>query len=86
LLQTIVGVVDHGLLARDAVDAPRVHFEDGVVYVEPGIDVQQLGTERAVVEFGSRNLFFGGVQAVQRRGPLLTGAGDPRRGGVAVSA
>jgi gamma-glutamyltranspeptidase/glutathione hydrolase len=86
LLQTIVGVVDHGLLARDAVDAPRVHFEDGVVYAEPGIDVQQLGTERAVVEFGSRNLFFGGVQAVQRRGALLTGAGDPRRGGVAVSA
>jgi gamma-glutamyltranspeptidase/glutathione hydrolase len=86
LLQTIVGVVDHGLLAREAVDAPRVHFEDGVVYAEPGIDVPQLGTDRAVVEFGSRNLFFGGVQAVQRRGARLTGAGDPRRGGVAVSA
>ncbi|HWX96691.1 MAG TPA: gamma-glutamyltransferase [Solirubrobacteraceae bacterium] len=86
LLQTIVGVVDRGLLAREAVDAPRVHFEDGVVYAEPGIDVDGLGGGRAVVEFGSRNLFFGGVQAVQRRGALLTGAGDPRRGGVAVSA
>ena len=85
LLQTIVGVVDHGLIAREAVDAPRVHFEDGLVYAEPGIDVQQLGTDAAVVAFGSRNLFFGGVQAVQRRGPLLAGAGDPRRGGVAVS-
>jgi gamma-glutamyltranspeptidase/glutathione hydrolase len=86
LLQTIVGVVDRGLLAREAVDAPRVHFEDGIIYAEPGIDVEQLGGDRRVVAFGSRNLFFGGVQAVQRRGALLTGAGDPRRGGVAVSA
>jgi gamma-glutamyltranspeptidase/glutathione hydrolase len=86
LLQTIVGVVDHGLLARDAVDAPRAHFEDGIVFAEPGIDLEELGADRRVVRFGSPNLFFGGVQAVQRRGALLTGAGDPRRGGVAVSA
>jgi gamma-glutamyltranspeptidase/glutathione hydrolase len=85
LLQTIVGVVDHGLPVREAVDAPRVHFEDAVVYAEPGIDVEQLGEDRNVVAFSSRNLFFGGVQAVQRRGALLSGAGDPRRGGVAVS-
>jgi gamma-glutamyltranspeptidase/glutathione hydrolase len=86
LLQTIVGVVDHGMLAREAVEAPRVHFEGGIVYAEPGIEVEQLGTDRQVVSFGARNLFFGGVQAVQLRGERLTGAGDPRRGGVAVSA
>jgi gamma-glutamyltranspeptidase/glutathione hydrolase len=86
LLQTIVGVVDQGLGVREAVDAPRVHFEDGIVYAEPGIDVERLGGDRSVVAFSSRNLFFGGVQAVQRRGALLGGAGDPRRGGVAVSA
>ena len=38
-----------------------------------------------MVRFGALNLFFGGVQAVQRR-ERLTGAGDPRRGGVAVNA
>jgi gamma-glutamyltranspeptidase len=38
------------------------------------------------VRFGERNLFYGGVQAVQRQGRSLSGAGDPRRGGVAVSA
>jgi gamma-glutamyltranspeptidase/glutathione hydrolase len=86
LLQTIVGAVDHGLTARQAVDAPRIHFEDGIVYAEPGIDPELLGPDRDVVVFGARNLFFGGVQAVQRRGALLNGAGDPRRGGVAVSA
>jgi gamma-glutamyltranspeptidase/glutathione hydrolase len=89
ILQTIVGVVDHGLDARAAVDAPRVHFEDGIVYHEPGIDMtalHALDPEREVVRFHALNLFFGGVQAVHSRGGVLAGAGDPRRGGVAVSA
>ncbi|HYM44837.1 MAG TPA: gamma-glutamyltransferase, partial [Solirubrobacteraceae bacterium] len=88
ILQTIVGVVDHGLGAREAVQAPRVHFEDGVIYHEPGIDAQplrELDPEQEVVRFHSLNLFFGGVQAVLSSGGRLTGAGDPRRGGVAVS-
>jgi gamma-glutamyltranspeptidase/glutathione hydrolase len=86
LLQTIVGVVDHRMSAREAVDAPRVHFEGGVLYVEPGIDVGELAaTDLRIVAFEALNLFFGGVQAVQRRGEVQSGAGDPRRGGVAVS-
>jgi gamma-glutamyltranspeptidase/glutathione hydrolase len=85
LLQTIVAVVDHGLAVREAVDAPRVHFEDGVLFAEPGIDLQGLDPDMRVVRFGERNLFFGGVQAAQRNGSGSTGAGDPRRGGVAVS-
>jgi gamma-glutamyltranspeptidase/glutathione hydrolase len=89
LLQTIVGVVDHGLGARDAVDAPRAHFENGIIYHEPGIDMlaaRELGPEREVVRFHALNLFFGGVQAVHSSSGVLTGAGDPRRGGVAVNA
>lgn len=95
LLQTIVGVVDRGLRAPEAVDAPRAHFEDGIVYHEPGIEpsVERgiergaiAGEEREVVRFHAPNLFFGGVQAVQRHGEELIGAGDPRRGGVAVVA
>ena len=87
LLQTIVGVVDHGMTARQAVDAPRVHFEDGTLFAEPGIDLATVVEEGLrVVPFGALNLFFGGVQAVHRRAGRLTGAGDPRRGGVSVSA
>ncbi len=87
LLQTIVGVVDHGLGVSEAVDAPRVHFENGVVYAEPGIDTGALvAAGQEVVAFRALNLFFGGVQAVQRQGGGLVGAGDPRRGGVAAAA
>jgi gamma-glutamyltranspeptidase / glutathione hydrolase len=84
LLQTIVGVVDHGFSARAAVQAPRVHLEDGTLYAEPGIDLERLAGP--IVEFGDLNLFFGGVQAVIRRDGSIEGAGDPRRGGVAVRA
>jgi gamma-glutamyltranspeptidase / glutathione hydrolase len=85
LLQTIVGVVDHGLSVRAAVDAPRLHFEGGVLYAEPGIELQELpGEDVEVVRFGALNLFFGGVQAVQRSADGLHGAGDPRRGGVSI--
>ena len=61
LLQTIVGVVDHGMDVSEAVAAPRAHFEDGVVFAEPGIDLEQLTGEARIVSFGALNLFFGGV-------------------------
>src|SRR3712207_5088284 len=42
ILQVILGVIDHGLDVREAVEAPRVHWEDGIVYAEPGIDEERL--------------------------------------------
>jgi gamma-glutamyltranspeptidase/glutathione hydrolase len=88
ILQTIVGVVDHGQTAAAAVEAPRVHFEDGVVYCEPGVDADALrAAGHEVAPFRARNLFFGGVQAVERSADgVLTGGGDPRRGGAVAGA
>jgi gamma-glutamyltranspeptidase / glutathione hydrolase len=89
LLQVIVNAVDRGMDAAGAVGAPRLHFEDGVVYAEPGIDVAALqDAGRTVAAFRAPNLFFGGCQAVERDPATgaLSGAGDPRRGGAAVVA
>jgi gamma-glutamyltranspeptidase/glutathione hydrolase len=86
ILQTVIRVVDDGMVAGDAVQAPRLHFEDGVVYAEPGIDTAPLERAgRAIGRFRELNLFFGGVQAAARdsRG-RFSGGGDPRRGGAAV--
>jgi gamma-glutamyltranspeptidase/glutathione hydrolase len=87
ILQTIIRVVDDGLRAGDAVIAPRVHYEDGVVYAEPGVDTSTLeASRRPIARFRDLNLFFGGVQAVERdREGRFWGAGDPRRGGAAVT-
>ena len=89
ILQTIIGVVDHGLRAEQAVRAPRVHFEAGLLYAEPGVPADELHAEaHQLVSFRAPNLFFGGVQAVERdpASGALSGAGDPRRGGAAVVA
>jgi gamma-glutamyltranspeptidase / glutathione hydrolase len=89
ILQTIVGVIDRGLSIRDAVNAPRLHFEQGIVFTEPGLDNHLLRTAgRTVQPFRRPNVFFGGVQAVERNPATgtLTGAGDPRRGGAVVAA
>jgi len=86
LLQTIIAVVDHGLSVTEAVQAPRAHFEGGTVFAEPGIDLAGLDDHASAVQFGARNLFFGGVQAALCRDGELSGAGDPRRGGAALSA
>jgi gamma-glutamyltranspeptidase/glutathione hydrolase len=89
ILQVILGVIDRGLDLRDAVEAPRVHWEDGTVYAEPGADADALAAEGwELARFGELNVFFGGAQAV-RRDPAtgeVVGAGDPRRGGAVVMA
>ena len=86
ILQTIIRSVDDGLPAQEAIDAPRVHFEDGVVYTEPGIDTTALERAgRALKPFRERNLFFGGAQAAARDPDgSFSGGGDPRRGGAAI--
>jgi gamma-glutamyltranspeptidase/glutathione hydrolase len=90
ILQTVVRLVVDGMSAADAVRAPRVHFEDGVVQAEPGIDETALERleERGVqiARWRRPNLFFGGVQAVARdpASDTLEGGGDPRRGGAVV--
>lgn len=89
LLQTIVGLVDHGRDPVAAVEAPRLHVEDGTVYAEPGVELPASVVDGGpLVRFRERNLFFGGVQVVARD-PLsgaLSAAGDPRRGGAVVVA
>jgi gamma-glutamyltranspeptidase/glutathione hydrolase len=90
ILQTIINVVDRRRGAQEAVEAARLHYENGVVEAEPGItpqaldDLEQDGWQ--VVRWQEKNLYFGGVQAAARNpeSGALSGGGDPRRGGVAV--
>ncbi|HEY1566024.1 MAG TPA: gamma-glutamyltransferase [Solirubrobacteraceae bacterium] len=86
VLQTIIRSIDEGLEAQAAVEAPRVHFEDDMVYTEPGIDVGALeAAGRSVSPFRDLNLFFGGAQAAALDGDgRFSGGGDPRRGGAAI--
>jgi gamma-glutamyltranspeptidase/glutathione hydrolase len=92
ILQVILRLAADGLPAHDAVEAGRLHFEEGVLQAEPGVDERAIGRlERrgvTVARWRRRNLFFGGVQAVTRdpRTGELRGGGDPRRGGAVALA
>jgi gamma-glutamyltranspeptidase/glutathione hydrolase len=91
VLQTVLNVIDHGMAAQEAVEAPRIHYENSVVEAEPGVDPEALDAlERdgwKVNRWREKNLYFGGAQAVARDRATgeLSGGGDPRRGGAAVT-
>ena len=74
---------------EEAITAPRVHLDEGHLHCEGGADpaqldrLERLGYE--LVRWRRRNLYFGGVSAVEvAEDGSLAAAGDPRRGGHGV--
>jgi gamma-glutamyltranspeptidase/glutathione hydrolase len=86
ILQVVANVAGRGLGVKAAVDAPRMHVENGVAHCEDAAVADELeAAGYPVVRWRAQNLFFGGVSAVEiRQDGSLAGAGDPRRGGAAV--
>ncbi|MBA2460466.1 MAG: gamma-glutamyltransferase, partial [Actinobacteria bacterium] len=70
-----------GTPLQESIDAPRIHVDGEILHLEGGnADEPVPGWE--VVRWANRNLFFGGVSAVELRGDgMFAAAGDPRRGG-----
>src|SRR4051794_29520663 len=87
VLQTVLNVIDRGMAAQEAVEAPRIHYENRIVEAEPGVDPEALDAlERdgwTVHRWREKNLYFGGSQAVARdpETGALSGGGGPRPGG-----
>ena len=86
MLQVIFNLLDFGMGVDEAVNAPRIHLEQGVLSIEGGFDTGVIealsGSCRQQDVWDSINLFFGGVHTVLNDGNRFYGAGDPRRGGV----
>jgi gamma-glutamyltranspeptidase/glutathione hydrolase len=89
ILQVVEAVVGQGLPVAEAISRPRLHVDGETAHIEGGWadDVapalQEAGFD--VRRWADRNLFFGGVSAVERRADgVLGAAGDPRRGGHGV--
>jgi gamma-glutamyltranspeptidase/glutathione hydrolase len=91
IMQVIVNVVGHGLGVEEAVARPRVHVEEPALHCEGGPDVDGAALDELetrgyeVTRWRKRNLFFGGVSAVEvAEDGTLAAAGDPRRGGAGI--
>jgi gamma-glutamyltranspeptidase / glutathione hydrolase len=83
VMQIVVNVLGHGQDVANAIAAPRVHLEGDVLHLEPPLDPGNVPYELA--RWNERNLFFGGVSAVEQLADgTLGAAGDPRRGGAGV--
>jgi gamma-glutamyltranspeptidase/glutathione hydrolase len=86
ILQVLSSVLDLGMELGEAVRAPRVHLDDGVLQCELGLPPQELDElERQgypVNRWDRRSIYFGGVHsvAVDPTGAMIP-AGDDRRGG-----
>ncbi len=89
ITQVISNFIDFRLHLAEAVDAPRLHFEDQVLQLEGGISpavADQLEAAGYTVNrWPDRNMFFGGAHAVARDEGRWVAAGDRRRGGSIVT-
>ena len=89
ILQVILNHLEFGLSVEESVSAPRIHYEGGLLSVEPGFDEADIGGLSLgfpdIERWDDKNLFFGGVHSVlyDPRRQDFHGAGDLRRGGVA---
>ncbi len=86
IMQVLSNLLDFRMSLHEAVNAPRVHIEHGVLQCEAGYDeeaVNQLeGMGYAINRWQSRSIYFGGAHSVSRTiDSRLHGAGDNRRGG-----
>ncbi len=86
ILQVLSNLLDYDMTLPDAVNAPRVHVQNGILQCEAGYsaiavdELAQLGY--LVNRWDKRSLYFGGAHsaALTTDGQLVA-AGDSRRGG-----
>ncbi len=79
--------IDCGLDIQQAVDAPRLYYEDGKLRYEASLDPQIVAQLEALGHpMAERPDPFGGAQAIEfdRINGVLIGASDPRKDGLAL--
>jgi len=84
IVGTIINNLEYGMDLDVSINAPRIHFEKDVVYMEPSVNEfvkTELQKHYKLQYFDDLNVFFGGVQAVNGK---LEGGCDSRRGAAVI--
>ncbi len=91
IIQTINNALDYQMELSKAVNAPRIHLEDGVVQLEAGFlpqaadELERLGYR--VNRWDKRSIYFGGAHSVcWTSAGQMAATGDNRRGGATAIA
>jgi gamma-glutamyltranspeptidase/glutathione hydrolase len=84
ILQVISNIIDFKMPVDEAVNSPRVHWENNLFNLEPGFSKEAIKSQFSntqLVLWNKKNMFFGGVHTVMESAGLIEGAGDQRRSG-----
>ena len=95
ILQVLINLLDYQMPCEEAVAAPRIHYEAGVLSLEGGFDLERINPVLDTYEdhqlFDELHMFFGGAHttvATTKTDPTkidyFSGIGDPRRSGVCI--
>jgi gamma-glutamyltranspeptidase/glutathione hydrolase len=88
ILQLLVHIFQRKMSVQEAVMAPRVHAESGMVHIESGLNRKTVEELKAYFPnhrcWDRKSLFFGGTHVSEKRGKTFYAVGDPRRGGVSI--
>ncbi len=88
IVQVLSNVLDFGLPLADAVNFPRLHFEENVLHLEGGTAPEIVAALKAqgytVNVWRGKNMYFGGVHSVGVLNGEPLAVGDARRGGAAL--
>jgi len=90
VLQVLMNLLEFNMSPSEAVQSPRIHFEEDQLQIEAGYSVETMDAMSAEFEscklWQGQNLFFGGAHTVRvnLEQAIFEGAGDPRRAGLSI--
>ena len=88
IFQVLLNLIDFEMSLNESIKAPRIHIEEKKLHVEKGFNSGQLKKLKDLYPnhkiWSEKSLFFGGAHSVSFGPDGYSGAGDERRGGVAV--
>lgn len=90
ILQVISNLIDFKMSIEQAINAPRIHWENHCLGIEPPYDINDLvqvnlPSNTETIIWKEQNMFFGGVHGViKTNDTLIQGAGDQRRSGICL--
>ncbi|MCS6832994.1 MAG: gamma-glutamyltransferase, partial [Flammeovirgaceae bacterium] len=89
IAQVISNLIDFEMSPQEAIEAPRLHWEEGEINIEPGFpeeSVAAITTPEPLKKkvFAQKAFYFGGAHSVFCEGDSLNGVGDARRVGAVM--
>lgn len=81
--QAMINMLYFGLNPHQAVEAPRIHLQDGRIEMETGFDLNPTFFDQ-VNMWDSKSLFFGGTNLIHRKNHKMGGVADQRRFGAVI--